>query len=245
MKIIQGAEEFLLKGTNKKGVLVIHGYTGTPAEMRLLGDHLHQEGYTVLGVRLPGHGTTPEELNETQWQDWYAVAQEGFERLTKCCDEVLVAGLSMGGLLAIKVAAELSVKKAAILSAPMFVFDKRVPFIPFLRFFIPVLKKRKRNYRVAEKYNLAYDIMPTKPLGSLFKLVDICKKQLLKKITAPCIILQSKIEHTVEPRSAQYIYDNISSEKKKLVWFEKSGHILTLDVEREEVFKEIGKFFEE
>ncbi|MBR2071216.1 MAG: carboxylesterase, partial [Phascolarctobacterium sp.] len=84
MEIIQGAEEFLLKGTNKKGVLVIHGYTGTPAEMRLLGDHLHQEGYTVLGVRLPGHGTTPEELNETQWQDWYAVAQEGFERLTKC-----------------------------------------------------------------------------------------------------------------------------------------------------------------
>ena len=67
----------------------------------------------------------------------------------------------------------------------------------------------------------------------------------MKKITAPCIILQSKIEHTVEPRSAQYIYDNISSEKKKLVWFEKSGHILTLDVEREEVFKEISKFFEE
>ncbi len=245
MKIIEGAEEFLLEGTNKKGVLLIHGYTGTPAEMRLLGDHLHQEGYTVLGVRLPGHGTSPEELNETIWQDWYAAAKEGFTRLEKSCSEVMVAGLSMGGLLAIKVAAELSVKKAAILSAPMFVFDKRVPFIPFLRFFIPVLKKRKRNYFVAEKYNLAYDVMPTKPLGSLFKLVDLCKKQLLKKITVPCIVLQSTSEHTVEPRSAQFIYDNISSKKKELVWFDKSGHILTLDVEREEVFKKISKFFEE
>lgn len=245
MKIIEGAEEFLLQGTNNKGVLLIHGYTGTPAEMRLLGEHLYQEGYTVLGVRLPGHGTTPEELNETIWQDWYAEAKKGFERLEKCCSEVMVAGLSMGGLLAIKVAAELPVKKAAFLSAPMFVFDKRITFVSILRFFIPVLKKRKRNYFVAEKYNLAYDIMPTKPLVSLFKLVDICKKQLLKKITVPCIVMQSKIEHTVEPKSAQYIYDKISSEKKKIVWFEKSGHILTLDVEREKVFKEISKFFEE
>lgn len=245
MKVIKGAEEFMLQGTNGKGVLLIHGYTGTPAEMRLLGDHLHEQGYTVLGVRLPGHGTKPEELNETVWQDWYAAAEEGFKRLEVCCSEVMVAGLSMGGALTIKVAAELPVTKAAILSAPIYVYDKRLPFLSILRFFIRYIKKRKRNYFVAEKYNLSYDFMPTKPLVSLFSLVDICKKELLKKITVPCIVLQSKIEHTVRPESAQYIYDKISSEKKKLVWFKNSGHILTLDVEREEVFKEISKFFEE
>lgn len=245
VKIIEGAEEFLLEGINNKGVLLIHGYTGTPAEMRLLGDHLNAKGYTVLGVRLPGHGTTPKELNETQWQDWYAEAEAGFKRLAACCEEIMVAGLSMGGLLAIKIAAELPVKKAAFLSAPMFVYDKRAPYASFLSFFIPVLKKRKRNYFVAEKYNLAYDIMPTKPLGSLFKLVDLCKKKILKKITVPSIVLQSTIEHTVQPHSAQYIYDNINSKDKKLVWFDKSGHILTLDVEREDVFREISKFFEE
>ena len=117
MKVIKGAEEFLLEGTNNKGVLLIHGYTGTPAEMRLLGDHLHQEGYTVLGVLLPGHGTKPENLNETKWQDWYAAAEEGFKRLEESCSEVMVAGLSMGGLLAIKVAAELPVSKAAFFSS--------------------------------------------------------------------------------------------------------------------------------
>lgn len=245
MKVIKGAEEFMLQGTTAKGVLLIHGYTGTPAEMRLLGDHLHQQGYTVLGVRLPGHGTKPEDLNETKWQHWYAAAEEGFLRLQECCEEVMVAGLSMGGLLAIKVAAELPVTKAAILAAPVYVQDKRAPFLHFLRFFIRYLKKRKRNYFVAEKYNLAYDVMPTKPLGSLFELVDLCKKKLLEKITVPCIVLQSTIEHTVQPKSAQYIYDRIGSQQKKLVWYKNSGHILTLDVERESVFEEISKFFEE
>ena len=245
MKVIKGAEEFMLQGTNNKGVLLIHGYTGTPAEMRLLGDHLHQEGYTVLGVLLPGHGTKPEDLNETEWQDWYAAAEKGFKRLEECCTEVMVAGLSMGGVLAIKVAAELPVSKAAFLATPIYVQDKRVPFLPLLRFFIRYLKKRQRCYFSADKYNLAYNVMPVKPLGSLFALVRLCKERLLKKITVPCIVLQSKIEHTVNPESAQYIYDNISSEEKKLVWYKNSGHILTLDVEREAVFKEISKFFEE
>ena len=245
MKIIEGAEEFLLEGSNGKGILLIHGYTGTPAEMRLLGNHMHQKGYTVLGVLLPGHGTKPEDLNETKWQDWYAAAEEGFKRLQESCSEVMVAGLSMGGLLAIKVAAELPVTKAAFLATPIYVQDKRVPFLSLLRFFIRYLKKRQRCYFSADKYNLAYNVMPVKPLCSLFALVELCKEKLLKKITVPCIVLQSKIEHTVNPESAQYIYDNISSEEKKLVWYKNSGHILTLDVEREAVFKEISKFFEE
>ena len=160
MNVIKGAEEFLLEGTNNKGVLLIHGYTGTPAEMRLLGDHLHQEGYTVLGVLLPGHGTKPENLNETNWQDWYAAAEEGFKRLEESCSEVMVAGLSMGGLLAIKVAAELPVSKAAFLAAPIYVQDKRAPFLPLLRHFIKYLKKRHRFYFSADKYNLIFPELP-------------------------------------------------------------------------------------
>ena len=245
MKVINGAEEFFLEGINNKGILLIHGYTGTPAEMRLLGDHLHQEGYTVLGVLLPGHGTKPEDLNETQWQDWYAAVEDAFKRLKEHCSEIMVAGLSMGGLLAIKAAAELPVSKVAILAAPIYVQDKRVPFLPLLRHFIKYLTKRQRCYFSADKYNLAYNVMPVKPLGSLFALVKLCKEKFLEKIVAPCIVLQSEIEHTVNPKSAQYIYDNISSEEKKLVWYKNSGHILTLDVEREAVFKEISKFFEE
>lgn len=244
MKVIQGAEEFYLQGENNKGVLLIHGYTGTPAEMRLLGDHLHKLGYTVLGIRLPGHGTSPRELNETTWPMWYETAEQGFDRLHSCCSQVMVAGLSMGALLTMALTAQKPVQRAAFLAAPMFVQDKRAPFLPFLRYFIHYLKKKKRSYFVADKYNLAYDVMPVKPLSSLFALVKLCKERFLPQITVPCIILQSKREHTVRPESAEYIFNRLQSREKKLVWFECSGHILTLDIEREQVFKEIAAFFE-
>ena len=85
--------------------------------MRLLGEYLHQQGLTVLGVRLAGHGTTPQDLNETKWQDWYKAVSDGVYRLQAGCDRVSIVGLSMGGLLTIKAAAELPVAKAAILAA--------------------------------------------------------------------------------------------------------------------------------
>lgn len=243
MKVIEGAEEFFLAGNNSKGVLLIHGYTGTPAEMRLLGEHLQQEGYTVLGVRLPGHGTVPQELNETNWQDWYSEAERGFYRLQQCCREVMVAGLSMGGLLAMVVAAKLPVTKAVFMAAPIYVQDWRAPLLPFLKYFIHYLRKKKRNYFTAEKYNLAYNVMPVKPLSSLFALTELCKQKLLPQITIPCLIMQSTVEHTVKPSSAAYIYEHLGSQCKELVWYRSSGHILTLDIEREEVFKKISEFF--
>lgn len=243
MKVIEGAEEFFLAGNNNKGVLLIHGYTGTPAEMRLLGDYLQQEGYTVLGVRLPGHGTEPWALNEIQWQNWYEEVEKGFYRLQQYCSEVMVAGLSMGGLLAMVTAAKLPVTKAVFMAAPIYVQDWRAPLLPLLKHFIPYLKKKKRNYFTAEKYNIAYNVMPVKPLSSLFALIKLCKNEILPQITIPCLVMQSTKEHTVKPYSASYIYEHLGSKRKELVWYHQSGHILTLDIEREDVFKKISEFF--
>ena len=208
MQSFSGNEEFFFRG-NKQGIVLVHGYTGAPGEMRLLGEYLHSRGLTVLGVRLPGHGTTPQDLNQTKWQDWYGAVSEGVHRLRACCDKVSIAGLSMGGLLTIKAAAELPVDKAAILAAPIYVCDQ---------------------------------VMPVKPLSSLFELVSLCKKQYLPAIKIPCLVMQSKVEHTVRPASAQYIYDNLGTTAKKLVWYHHSGHILTLGNERDDVFKRIYDF---
>ena len=226
MQVIDGAKTFLLEGSNRKAVLLIHGYTGTPSEMLPLGNYLNQLGYTVLCRRLPGHGTSVGDLERTTAEDWYSAAKDACEGLLGRYEDVYVAGLSMGGLLAIKLAALLPVKKAAFISTPIFVQDKRAPLLPLLRFFI--------HYR-----------MPTKPLMSLFALLKECKEKLLGRINIPCLVLQSKVEHTVKPKSAEYIYDNLRTAVKKLVWFRHSGHILTLDVEHEQVFCEIASFFEE
>lgn len=245
MQVMQGAESFLLEGKNNKAVLLLHGYTGAPSEMRPLGDYLHALGYTVLCVRLPGHGTSVADLEKTTAHDWYEAAKCACEDLLAKFNSVYVAGLSMGGLLAIKLAASLPVQKAAFISAPIFVQDKRAPFLPFLRFFIHYLPKRKKNYHELSKYCLSYTQMPTKPLTSLFALLKECKNNLLQRIKIPCLVLQSQIEHTVQPKSAQYIYDKLSSVRKKLVWFKRSGHILTLDCEHQQLFTEIANFFAE
>ena len=145
-----------------------------------------------------------------------------------------------------KLAAKLPVQKAAFISAPIFVQDKRAPLLAFLRFFIHYLPKHKKNYQELQEYCISYAKMPTKPLMSLFKMLNECKNKLLAEIKIPCLILQSKTEHTVQPRSAEYIYNKLTAAAgRRLVWFEHSGHILTLDREHEAVFKEIADFFAE
>ena len=246
MQIKEGAETFLLEGNNGKAVLLLHGYTGTTSEMRPLGEYLHGLGYTVLCPRLPGHGTSVEDLKETVASQWVAAAKLGYAILAKKYQRIYVAGLSMGGLLAMVIAATEKVEKAALLATPIFLQDKRAPFLPILRYFIYYLPKRKRSYHEMDKYCQAYDRMPTKPLTSLFALIKACKKELVQRITVPCLVLQSKIEHTVNPKSAQYIYDHLGTpkEQKELVWLGNSGHILTLDCEHEQVFHRIGAFFQ-
>lgn len=243
MKIMSGAESFFFKGTNERAVLLLHGYTGAPSEMRLLGEYLNNKGFTVKCVLLPGHGTTPDDLNETTTDDWYAEAERACCELLSSHSKVMVAGLSMGGLLTIRIASQLPIDRAAILAAPIYLQDKRVPLLPILKYFIKYLPKQKRNYHEAAKYNVAYDKMPTKPIGSILQMIKTAKAEYIPKIEIPCLIMQSRIEHTVAPKSAQYIYDNIKSKIKKLVWFEHCGHILTLDNEREKVFELVGEFF--
>lgn len=242
MRVKEGAEEFFLEGGSDKAVLLVHGYTGTPAEMRLLGEYLQSRGYTVWGVRLPGHGTDVEELKKTTAVDWYAAVEKALQELQQRFGRVMAAGLSMGGLLCLKLAQEHHIDKVALLSTPIFVPDRRLPFLNILKYLIPYLPKNKKNYREADKYDLSYDKMPTKPLTSLFRMLRQCKLS-LARVKTPVLILQSTAERTIEPRSAQYIYDHLRNAEKRLVWFHNSGHILTLDAERDEVFEQVERFF--
>src|ERR671931_1206621 len=102
--VMRGAEPFSFKG-DRVGCLLIHGFTGTPNELRWLGEQLAADGRTVLGVRLAGHGTCVEEMNTTRWRDWYSSALDGYASLRRECDQIIAIGLSMGGMLALLLAA--------------------------------------------------------------------------------------------------------------------------------------------
>ena len=243
--IMPGAESFLLPGNNKKGVLLIHGYTGTPAELRELGEKLHNEGYTTSGPLLPGHGTTPGDIENYTWEEWYVAVKTAYYELSHSCEEISIVGMSMGSLLTLVAASELPVKKIVIMSTPIYLFDWRVHFLWFFKYFMKSIKKGARHIDAPEKYNVCYDEMPVAGVIEVWALINYCKKEILSKITVPTMIIQSKTEHTVKATSATYIYKHIASKIKRLVLIKDSKHVLTLYEKREEVFLKIKEFLGE
>lgn len=240
MAVMKGAEPFLLPGGNR-GVLLTHGFTGSPSEMRLLGKFLQAKGFTVLAPRLLGHGSTVEEMAQTSWPHWYAAVEDGYHLLSGLCKEINSVGLSMGGLLSLKLASEYKVNKIAVLSAPIHIADKRLPLLPVYSKFRGFIPKRRKRMNVDPIYSVSYNAIPLRSLNSLMQLIK-SMEEVLPCITAPALVMQSKAEHTVIPDSAQYIYDRLPNPDKKLIWLEHSGHILTLDTEREKVFHAVAEW---
>ncbi len=241
MAIMKGAEPYLMPG-GEHGVLLIHGFTGSPSEMRLMGEFLNAQGYTVFAPRLCGHGSTPEDMAATGWKQWYADAENGFYILSGVCREISVIGLSMGGLLSIKLAFEYPVKKLAVMSTPIYIADKRLPMLPVYRLFRSYAVKRRRKIAgIDPTYSVCYDRTPLKSLASLLELIKHVDA-LIPQVRTPALIVQSYNDRTVRPKSARYIYDLIGSHDKKLMWLEKSGHIVTLDSEHGDVFQAVSEF---
>ncbi|NLT94068.1 MAG: alpha/beta fold hydrolase [Clostridia bacterium] len=227
---------------NKTGCLLIHGFTGSPGEMRPLGDYLREKGYTVKGVLLPGHGTRVEDLAETGWENWYNEVVKAYRDLETRCDKIFVIGLSMGGALALHLAANENISGGIVsICSPIFLTNKKAYLAPLIRYFVKYSKKKKTK---SNFHSFWYDRYPTGAVAQLVKGITVIKRE-LKNIKNPALIIQSTLDKTVNPASAQYIYDHISSTKKKLFWLHKSGHIATLDIERGQVFLWVEEFIEE
>ena len=241
--ILKGAEPFFLPA-GEKGVLLVHGFTGTPAEMLLLGEFLHKKNYTVLAPRLCGHGTSPEELAKTSWENWYHSVCDGFYLLQGMCREVSVIGLSMGALLAIHLGISYNVKKVIAISAPIYISsEKMLQALPPIEKSIGryVAKRRRTLPDLPECCNVFYHKMPLLSVHQLLTFIEIMKKE-LPNVEKPLLIVQSKNDHTVLAESGEYIYTKIKSSDKEIFWLEKSGHIVTLDLERDRVFNKIVDF---
>jgi carboxylesterase len=128
-------EPFYFEG-NELGVLLIHGFTGSPIEMYPMGEYLARQGLTVMGVRLAGHGTTPEEMSKTGWQDWVASAREALERLDAEREQVYVVGYSLGGIITLHLASRCPIDGAVLLATPLYQTDWRQILVPFAKYFV-------------------------------------------------------------------------------------------------------------
>ena len=216
------------------GILLIHGFTATTAEVRPLAQALHTRGYTVSGPVLPGHDTYPEDINRFTWRDWVASVEQAYQDLAKHCQRVLVGGESTGGLLALYLAAQHPEISGVLTYAPalkliMNPFDQVK--LRLIAPFVPYLPKGGEDDDLPWK---GYTVNPLKGVVQLLKLQQQVLPQ-LPKIHVPILIVQGKLDTTVDASVPQTIYDQVSSDVKEIHWMEKSSHCVAIDCEFDQV----------
>jgi carboxylesterase len=242
-EVIPGAEPFLLK-RGSVGCLLLHGYTGTPNEMLPLAQSLADANYTVLAPRLFGHATHPDDMLRARWWDWVASAEDGLNLLKGCTEQQVVMGLSMGGILALILAARHPVEAVCSFSTPYDLpKDPRLKFLPWIYWMIPKQPKGKSDWHDPEisKTHIDYPYFPTRSIMELRDLLTVLRSE-VPAIKAPAFFAQSHGDHTIPPESLDYLINHVSSEIKEELWVENSGHVIIKDLEKEKAFTEVKQF---
>ncbi|MFQ5865927.1 MAG: alpha/beta hydrolase [bacterium] len=226
------------------GCLLIHGFTGSPNELFELGEYLSKENLTVSIPMLPGHGTYSADLLNYTWRDWFERVKASYHELSDMCEEVYVAGLSMGGTLALHLAAHYPVhgviSMAAVIKLPTWkkIFAKNLDgLIKFRR------KRGGEDVRdeSAKSQLESYQRYPLKSVEQLFQLLDHVRND-LPEISAPILILHSKYDHTVPFSNSELIYHLVGSFDKRKVDLEQSYHVITVDFDKEKLKEEAFNF---
>jgi carboxylesterase len=242
LSVFPGAEPYVHDGSGI-GVLVLHGFTGSPKSMRPWAEHLAEQGYTVRLPRLPGHGTTWQELNRTRWEDWYAVAEGAFLELRERCEQVFVLGLSMGGALATRIAEEHGPRVAGlVLVNPAYrVDDVRLRALPVLQRVVPSLPGIGNDIKKPGQDEGCYDRNPLKALHSQTKLWALVVRD-LPEVTQPVLLMRSAEDHVVPASSSALFLSRISSEDVTEIVLHNSYHVATLDNDAPRIFDETVAF---
>ena len=231
-------------GEGRLGALLLHGFTGSPHSMRPWAEHLVADGFRVALPRLPGHGTTWQDLNTTGWQDWYGTAEAEFKTLQAGCDHVFLAGLSMGASLALRIAEQYADRVAGVSLVNPFVSQKdfRLRFLPLLRRVAPSFPGVTNDIAKPGQDEAGY---PRLPLNALHSLVVAWTSLWpdLPKVTSPLLIFQSTIDHTIDTSSVPLILNSVSATDVTLVKLERSYHVATLDYDAKQIFTTSSSFF--
>jgi carboxylesterase len=248
MELAAHAEPFSSEGAPRAdgkriGVLLSHGFTGSPASMRPWGEHLAGLGYAVAVPRLPGHGTTWQEMNKTGYADWYAEVERTFEKLKADCDEVVVGGLSMGGGLVLWLAANHPHDVAGVMLVNPAVSsqNKQLLAVPVMKWVLggmPAIGGDIKKEGVTEH---AYDKTPLKALHSMMQGWKQVRAD-LPRVTQPILIFRSRDDHVVDEQSTRNIRAGVSSRDVSETVLENSYHVATLDNDAPQIFAESADF---
>lgn len=224
--VMPGAESFFFKG-NQIGILISHGFVGTPQSVRYLGEYLASEGFTVYGVRLKGHGTHYEDMEKCSHQDWIKSLEDGYSILQGHCREIFIIGQSMGGTLTLNLAHKhRSIKGIMLINAainsipPMEMYkNKHIPrFVP----------EGDPDIKAKNVHEITYTKAPVRSMQQLFVLMEETREK-LPAITCPVLAFRSEEDHVVPPENTNFILSTIQSDLKEVVPLYNSYHVATMD----------------
>lgn len=267
-------QPFSLGGTRHRGVgiLCVHGFTGSPAEMRPLGQYLADQGFAVEGPVLPKHGGLPHELKGATWRDWVGAARDALHALSQRGEHTFIAGLSMGGLIALHLAAHenshehATLRGIIVMAAPLAVNDPRTKLVRFARYFVPYFYPLKgMNFNdPAVRANLQERMGDANasvnwddpsvqkaivqnvriPLSAIHELLELNQLAMrdLPHVTLPALLMQGRQDTVVAPGSADAIAARVGSKDKCVRWYENSGHALPLEPDAPRMFEDIRQF---
>ncbi|MCP9208447.1 alpha/beta fold hydrolase [Streptomyces sp. HD1123-B1] len=242
MPLLPGAEPFRHDG-GQIGVLVSHGFTGSPQSVRPWADHLAARGYTVSLPLLPGHGTRWQDLAVTGWQDWYAEVERELRTLTERCERVFVCGLSMGGALALRLAAQhgAAISGLALVNPANKIHDPLAVALPVMRHLVPSVKGIASDIAKPGSHELGYDRTPLHAVYSLRRFLRLVDAE-LPQVTQPLLVMHSAQDHVVPPADSERILSQVSSRDTTERLLERSYHVATLDYDAEFIFDETVAF---
>lgn len=240
---IQQPQPFTFEA-GEKAVLLLHGFTGHTADVRMLGRYLEAEGYTSHAPIYRGHGLPPEELIKSNPDEWWEDTLKGYNHLKELgYEKIAVIGLSMGGVLGLKLASYREVKAVIPMCTPMF-FDNegklKGAFTVFAQQYKQLEKKNDATIKAEVETLMENSELIFEQIETFVSEVN----QSIDLIYTPTMVVQSRQDQIINPESANYIYDNVETDDKQLNWYEESGHVITLDKERDQLHDDIHTFLE-
>ncbi len=248
--VIEGAEAWRADGDAARGhvgVVVVHGFTGNPVSTRPLGAHLNEVGWTVEVVRLPGHGTTAEDLATTRYADWLATVEQAVDDLAARCDQVVLVGLSVGGMLSLDVGARRDVAAVVTINALVLEPEGLVARLAgVLQHVLPMVPAKLAG--IAENDikgggdEQAYDTVPAKAAYSMTRALARVRAQ-VPQLTAPVLVCWSTEDHTVPPENSRWLAEHLAD--VRTLELTESYHVATLDNDQALLFATIDEFIAE
>ncbi|CAB5039848.1 MAG: alpha/beta fold hydrolase [Actinobacteria bacterium] len=242
MSLIPGAEPFSHAG-GPVGALVLHGFTGSPKSMRAWAEHLAAAGLTVELPRLPGHGTSWHDMAVTRWDDWYAEADRSLSSLRERCDSVFVMGLSMGASLTLRLAEKRPDDIAGLVLVNPAIHTERKDrhLLPVLRHLVKGFPGIVNDIKMPGQDEGGYTRLPLHSAHSLQRAWEAIRAD-ISAVTAPVLLLHSRIDHVAEPSNSAWILANLTAEDVSEVWLENSYHVATMDYDAPLIFEQSVEF---